>query len=186
MTLRVVGVSVPSDGLVITVGAGFESSSWSPPELVSREERYTLRTLSMSEGMDYASYPSDAGLMTLGSPGGVDESAGISLKELIFSSLKELGVPVLYVDIRFGEGVGLYALAVLDCDARRALEYWLEVVDRIREHGVPLFVMWTGSVDVAPEEMGAYIGRVLARMNVFLATRRPIDVVRILREEWGL
>ena len=179
-------MSVSSDGLVITVGAGYESSSWSPPELVLEEERSMLRTLNMSKSMDYASYPGEAGLKTLGSPGGVDEPAEVSLKELIFSSLKELGVPVLYVDIRFGEGVGLYALAVLDCDARRALEYWLEVVDGVRKHGVPLFVMWTGSVDVAPEEMGAYIGRVLARMNVFLATRRPIDVVRILREEWGL
>jgi len=59
-------------------------------------------------------------------------------------------------------------------------------VDSVREYGVPVFVVWTGGTDVTPEELGAYMGRILAKMNVFLATEKPVDVVRIIKEEWGL
>ena len=54
------------------------------------------------------------------------------------------------------------------------------------DHGIPIFVMWTGNANVTPKEMDAYVGGILAKMNVFLATREPIDVVKILREEWGI
>lgn len=110
----------------------------------------------------------------------------VSLKEIVMNSLRELGAPVLDVEIRYGEGIGLYALAMLDCDARRALEYWLKIVDSVREYNMPVFVTWTGNTDVTPEEMGTYIGKALARMNVFLATEKPLDIVKIIEEEWGL
>jgi len=110
----------------------------------------------------------------------------VSLREAVVDSLRKLGAPVLDVEIRRGEGVGLYALVTLNCGARRALKYWLKAVESVREYGIPIFVVWTGSTDVTPEELSAYIGRMLAKMNVFLATEEPIDVVRIIKEEWGL
>jgi len=118
--------------------------------------------------------------------GMLEELVEGSLKELVLNSLRELGAPVLDVEIHYSEGIGLYMLAILDCNASQALKYWLMFVDRARSHGVPVFVTWTGSIDVMPEEMGAYIGRALARMNVFPATREPLDIVKILREEWGI
>jgi len=105
------------------------------------------------------------------------------LKELVLNSLRELGAQVLDVKPHYSEGVGLYMLATLDCSARQALEYWLKIVDEVKAYEIPIFIMWTGKIDVAPEEMGAYIGKALARMNVFLATREPLDIVKILREE---
>jgi len=114
------------------------------------------------------------------------EVSEVSLKEIVMDSIRELGVPILDVEVRYGEGMGLYALATLNCDARQALEYWLKIVDNVREHDMPIFVTWTGNTDLTPEEMGTYIGKVLARMNVFLATEKPIDIVKILEEEWGL
>ena len=118
-------------------------------------------------------------------PSPAEEVVEVSLRELMLSSLRELGAPVLGVEIRYSEGIGLYALAILDCDARQALDYWLEIVDRVWGYGTPVFVRWTGRVDVGSEEMGVYIGRVLAKMSVFLATREPVDMVKVLREEWG-
>jgi len=110
----------------------------------------------------------------------------VSLRKIVMDSLRELGAPVLGVEIRRSEGVGLYALVTLDCGARRALEYWLKVVDSIREYGIPIFIAWTGSTDVTPEELGVYMGRILAKMDVFLAAEKPVDVVGIIKEEWGL
>jgi len=110
----------------------------------------------------------------------------VSLKEIVMNSLRKLGAPILDVEIRYGEGVGLYALATLDCDARQALEYWLKIVDEVREHDIPIFISWTGSIDVTPEEMGTYIADALAKMNVFLATEKPIDIITIIEEEWDL
>jgi len=107
-----------------------------------------------------------------------------ALKE-IESSLRKLGAPIMGMEPRYSEGIGLYALVTLDCDARRALEYWLRIADEAREYGIPVFIRWMGSIDVTPEEMGIYIADVLAKMNVFLATEEPVDMVRIIEEEWG-
>ena len=137
-------MSISPSELTITIGTNYvECTSWSPVERISEEKPYTLRTLSMDRSTDHTSDPSEARLTTL----------KVSLGELVLSSLKELGIPVLYVEIRHSESIGLYALAILDCDAHQALKYWLKMVDRAREYGIPTFVMWTGDVDITPEEM---------------------------------
>ena len=123
---------------------------------------------------------------TLSIPSIPGVQVGTTLRELVQDSLREVGAPVLSVEIRYSEALGLHALAVLDCDARQALKCWLKVVDRLRSYDIPVFVMWMGVNNVSPGEMGAYIGKILAKMNVFLATKEPIDVVKTLREEWSL
>ena len=169
---------VPSSGFAIAEGAGYAG-----PARRSLEE-LRLR-IGISGSVDHTLSLGETKLLTLRIPSPAEEVVEFSLRELMLSSLKELGAPVLDVEIRYSEGIGLYALAILDCDARQALDYWLEIVDRVRGYGIPVFARWTGRVDVEPEEMGVYIGRVLAKMSVFLATREPIDVVKVLREEWG-
>ena len=108
------------------------------------------------------------------------------MKMKILNSLKEIGAPVLDVVIRYNEGIGLYALAILNCDARQALEYWLKIADSVRDYNIPVFVVWRGKTDVTPDEMGAHIGRILAKMNAFLVTREPIDIAKILKDEWNI
>jgi len=109
-----------------------------------------------------------------------------SLKGMVLSLLRELGAPVLSVEVRYDRDLGLYILAVLDCDARQALEYWLRIADLVSALRIPVFIAWLGHTDVEPEEMGSYLGRILTRMSVSPATREPIDIARILREEWGI
>jgi len=111
-------------------------------------------------------------------------AGGESPEKLVLDLLRELGAPVLRVGVRGGEGSG-YVLVTLDCGARQAMEYWLELAGRAGRLGVPVFVEWTGSNDLEPEEHGAYVGKALARMGVFLRTREPIDVVAALNEAWG-
>lgn len=45
------------------------------------------------------------------------------------------------------------------------------ILDKAKIYGVPVFIDWTGNTDVKPEEMGTYLGVILAEMNVFPATR---------------
>ncbi len=149
-------------------------------ELGSENESYELKVSSLGRGEDYVPSLDEAG-----STMEARKSVEISLKELVQTSLKKLGVPMLSVEIRYDEHLGLYALAILDCDARQALEYWLRIVDTVKSYGIPVFVAWTGRNDVSPEEMGSYIGRALAKMSVFLSTREPLDVAKILEEEWS-
>ena len=202
-------MSTPASDLTVTAGSEYGrairilSQSWRGEELTYRSpelqsmnigmsEDYTLsidraRPLERREGSLEITEVLKKVVMTM--PSMLRELVEFvegSLKEFVLDSLRELGAPVLDVEVRYGEGIGLYTLAILDCDARQALEYWLKVVDRVKDHGIPIFIAWTGSVDVTPEEMGAYIGKALARMNVFLATREPLDIVKILREEWGI
>lgn len=111
----------------------------------------------------------------------------VTVRELIENSLKELGAPLLKpIEINYANKIGSYAIAILQCSARQSLEYWMKILDKVQRYGIPIFVEWTGDTDVTPEEMGYYLGKVLAKMNVFLATKEPLDIIRILREEWGL
>jgi len=155
------------------------------PEYRFLGESHGSQTLVMGGGED--STPSMDSVRSLVRrieiPKTTEVSKEVSLKEIVMNSLRGLGVPILDVEIRYGEGIGLYALATLNCDARQALEYWLKIVDNVREYNIPVFITWTGSTDVTPEEMGIYIGKALAKMNIFLATEKPIDVVRIIEEE---
>jgi len=99
-----------------------------------------------------------------------------ALSALIFSDLEKLGAPVVDVKILNSESAGLYAVAVLNCSTKHALEYWSKIAENVQKYGVPVFVEWTGSTDVTPEELGKYMGRILAKMDVFPATGEPIDV----------
>jgi len=76
----------------------------------------------------------------------------VFLRGAVMDSLRGLGAPVLNVD-RYSEGVDPYALVTPNCGARRALEYWLKAVDSVRGYSIPVFIAWTGSTDVTPEEL---------------------------------
>jgi len=160
-------MSLPVSDLTVVTGSGYGSRGlvYRSPELRSLGIGTEDYTLSVDK-----TRPSE-------------ERRGL-LKELVLDSLRELGIPALNVEVRHNENIGLYAVAVLDCNARRALEYWLKI-DRAKVHNIPVFITWTGDVDIPPEEMGIYIGKALAKMGVFLATEEPIDVVEI-REEWSI
>jgi len=86
-----------------------------------------------------------------------------TLSALIFSELMKLGAPVVDVEIRHSETVNLYVLVKHNCDARQVLEYWLKLAERVRKYGVPVFVEWTGNTDITPEELGKYVGKILAK-----------------------
>lgn len=109
----------------------------------------------------------------------------LTLASIVKDALKRLGVPVISVEMRHSESLGLYALALLDCDMGEALRRWPEIADVARELGVPIFVAWTRGGEMPPEEAGAYVGRALAKMGVFLQTEGPVDVLEALREEWS-
>ncbi len=111
--------------------------------------------------------------------------SGRTLAAIVKDALKNLGVPVISVEMRHSESLGLYALALLDCDMGEALRRWPEIADVARELGVPIFVAWTRGGEMPPEEAGAYVGRALAKMGVFLQTEGPVDVLEALREERG-
>ncbi|HDJ89414.1 MAG TPA: hypothetical protein ENG40_01810 [Thermoprotei archaeon] len=108
-----------------------------------------------------------------------------TIRESIESLLRELGAPLLEpIKIGYMDGIGLYALATLTCNARQALNYWIKILDRVKEYGVSLFINWTGENDVTPEKLGQYMGKIFAKMNIFPATEKPIDAVKMIEEEW--
>ncbi|ADM27577.1 hypothetical protein Igag_0748 [Ignisphaera aggregans DSM 17230] len=183
-------MSTPSNELTTTTGMEYTGRViyiGEEPEYKFLGESHGSQTLFMGGGED--SIPSMGRIRTtvkrIEMPKTTEVSKEVSLKEIVMNSLRGLGAPILDVEIRYGEGIGLYALATLSCDARQALEYWLKIVDNVRGYNIPVFITWTGSTDVMPEEMGIYIGRALAKMNIFLATEKPIDIVKIIEEEWG-
>jgi hypothetical protein len=192
---------------IIYAGAVYASSSqqevrgsiYISPNTEIRERQQELQTLEIDTNKDYATYTDETefqrkyeekskliGVLKDVMMISTVELTEFSLKKLIIHILRGTNMPILDVEIFHSENIGLYVLVILDCNARQALEYWLNIVDRTRELNIPIFVRWTGEVDVLPEEMGAYIGKILARMSIFLSTKEPIDVIKAIREEWGL
>ncbi|ACB39445.1 hypothetical protein [Pyrobaculum neutrophilum] len=55
----------------------------------------------------------------------------------------------------------MYIAVVLEHSAREALKSWLDISDRLRVCGIniPIFVDWTGQIDVTPEELGTHLER---------------------------
>ncbi len=106
------------------------------------------------------------------------------MKEEVCNILAELGVPVIDVKVEWDEHLGEYIVVIVNSDARQALESWLRIIESLgkRLHR-PIFVMWTGNMNVSPEELGAYIGKALARMGIFLSTTEPIDAAKLLEEK---
>lgn len=97
--------------------------------------------------------------------------------------LRGMGAPVLSIEAHYAEGIGSYVVALLRCSAKEAIHYWLKVADLAKALNMPIIIMWAGETDLTPEELGLHIGRIYARMNLFLSTEKPIDAVKLLREE---
>ena len=78
--------------------------------------------------------------------------------------------------------IGLYVLVELDTDARRALDTWEKLIDVLHGHvGVPIFVHWTGKLDVDPSELGTRLGKIFAELGVSLFTlTHEIDMLEEL------
>jgi len=99
--------------------------------------------------------------------------------------LRRLNIPIVDFKIEWESRLGAYLMLRIDGGARQALEHWLRILDTLKGLNLPIFVTWTGEVDVSPEEMGRYVGRALAKMKLFLVTEEPVDAVEMLGEEWG-
>ena len=79
-----------------------------------------------------------------------------------------------------------YILVEVEGSASEALALWERLVEKLYPQlKVPIFVVWSGDVDVEPVELGRRVGALLAKMRVSLFTlKNPVDVVKELREGW--
>jgi pimeloyl-ACP methyl ester carboxylesterase len=82
--------------------------------------------------------------------------------------------------------LGPYILVEVEAGASEALELWERLVEELYPRlRAPVFVVWTGELDVSPAELGRRLGRLLARMRVSLLTlSHPVDAVEELEREW--
>jgi len=82
--------------------------------------------------------------------------------------------------------IGVYIeLHVIGC-ASESLKFWERLIEEVYPKlKLPIFVYWSGEVDVNPVELGLRVGRLLAKMRVSpLTLKHPIDAVEELRREW--
>ncbi|ABL88634.1 hypothetical protein Pisl_1478 [Pyrobaculum islandicum DSM 4184] len=110
----------------------------------------------------------------------------ITVVEVVRRVLTAMRIPVSSIRSVLDDKIGIYIAVVLEYNAREALKSWLDILDRLGEYGIniPIFVDWTGQMDVTPEELGTYLGKALAKMDLLLIMQEPIDAVEAVREEW--
>jgi hypothetical protein len=82
--------------------------------------------------------------------------------------------------------LGPYLSVEVAASASEALELWERLIEELYPLlRMPLFVVWSGGVDLSPAELGSRLGRLLARMRVSpLTLSHPVDAVEELEREW--
>jgi hypothetical protein len=82
--------------------------------------------------------------------------------------------------------LGPYILVEVAAGAGETLELWERLVEGLYPRlGAPVFVAWTGGLDISPSELGRRLGRLLARMRVSpLTLTHPVDAVEELERGW--
>lgn len=82
--------------------------------------------------------------------------------------------------------LGSYILVEVEASASEALELWEKLVEELHPQlKTPIFVVWSGGVDVSPAELGRRLGKLLAEMRVSpLTLSHPVDAVEELKREW--
>ena len=98
--------------------------------------------------------------------------------ETIFS------VPIVSVRWEFDKTYFInYFEMTLDMDARDALKFWLKVIPFMKSLNIklPIFVRWTGKMNVTAAEFGKYVGKAFSLMNISVRTVEPLDSVKIVK-----
>ena len=130
----------------------------------------------------YVSETTQTGAVTQSS----GESRYPSIREIVKSLLQLWDIRVVRVEPQWSRSIGPYLLVEVDAPASLALKAWLELAPAARSLlGAPVFILWCGKTDLEPSEVGAMLGKILARMRVYLATVDVFDAVELLREEWN-
>jgi len=82
--------------------------------------------------------------------------------------------------------LGPYILVEAEMSASEALELWEKLVEEhYQQLKTPIFVAWSGGLDISPAELGRRLGRLLAKMRVSpLTLSHPVDAVEELKREW--
>ena len=82
--------------------------------------------------------------------------------------------------------LGPNILVEVEASAREALELWEKLVEELHPRlRTPIFVAWSGGVDVSPAELGRRLGKLLAKMRASpLTLSHPVDAVEELEREW--
>lgn len=80
--------------------------------------------------------------------------------------------------------IGQYILIELDMDADKALDTWEKLIEKLRGHiNIPIFVLWTGKLDIHASELGKRLGKIFAELGMSLfTTESPINLI----EEWDI
>jgi len=106
--------------------------------------------------------------------------------EVVAEILCSLKAKIVNIELGHNEFHKECIIVVLDTKASKAMDTWLKLIDKLKEKGIdtPVFVYWTRETDLAPEELGKYIAKALVKMNLFLATKKPLNSVELIEEEW--
>lgn len=119
-----------------------------------------------------------------------EEAPVIDRQRVLIDELKEilhkrLGDKIISIsDLKSSEQYGAYIEVLIDGNASEVLDLWLKVLDELKPFGIPTFFYWNGKTDIPPEKLGAYLAKALIKMNLHPSTRKPINIVKILEEEW--
>jgi hypothetical protein len=82
--------------------------------------------------------------------------------------------------------IGVYVELHVMGRASEAIEFWERLIEEVYPRlKRPIFVHWSGELDVDPVELGLRVGKLLAKMGISPITlKHSIDAVEELKREW--
>jgi len=112
------------------------------------------------------------------------DMVGLEILDVIKNTLKRyLGDKLICCDLEYDEKYGNCIRVLVSDNASNAVKIWLQVLDGVKHLGVPIFFEWLGENDLSPEELGMHVANALTKMELHPATEKPIDILKILKEE---
>jgi hypothetical protein len=95
------------------------------------------------------------------------------------------GMEIRNVRVLRSPYIGRYIEVSVDGDVSKAVEVWGKIVDEVYPKiKIPIFVIWSGRLDLKPEDLGRKMGEILAKMNISIFTfKHPVNIVEELKEE---
>ena len=96
---------------------------------------------------------------------------------------RHLGDKLIYCDLEYDKNYGSYVKVLVSDNASDTVKIWLQVLNDTKHLGIPIFFEWLGKNDLSPEELGMYVAIALIKMELHPVTEKPIDFLKILKEE---
>jgi len=94
----------------------------------------------------------------------------IKLRDIISKILGIEENRIINLECKFDKHIGTYVEVVIDYPAKIVLELWIKNIDKLKCLDLPIILKWGRELDLEPLELGEYLGKIFAKLDLGITT----------------